>query len=506
MSATPPESSPTPPHPLASDLATQAASYMVGRRWFAGKGREFNIIHIDALPWLSTHPRVRIEVVTVQYEDGTRDTYQLPVAYLAELDHDHEHALIGTVPDPDGSGTGTAAVVAYDAVYLKDASEVLLTGFHAGLSEKSDSTASATTFHVVEGAELPPAETPGLVMTAEQSNTSIAYGEDAILKLFRRISAGFNPDIEIHEALTRKGGEHVAPLIGWIDGAWTDAADQRHEGHLGMLQQFLRTASDGWDIARASVRDLLVEEDLRADEVGGDFASEAERLGAATASVHADLAELFPTGTATAVQLVELAGAMRTRLEAAINVVPELKDFQDAVEAAYDALAHWQEDVAVQRIHGDLHLGQTLRTVKGWKIIDFEGEPAKPLSERLALDSPLRDVAGMLRSLDYAAGVTRQDFGPSEQLRYRAEEWTQRNREAYLTGYSEQVGSDVRAHEVLLRAYEIDKAVYEAVYEARNRPTWLSIPLTAIERFAASQSGTALAGRTDRAGQAGRAG
>ncbi len=139
----------------------------------------------------------------------------------------------------------------------------------------------------------------------------------------------------------------------------------------------------------------------------------------------------------------------------------------------------------MQRVHGDLHLGQTLRTVKGWKIIDFEGEPAKSLSERLTLDSPLRDVAGMMRSFDYAAGATRQDFGPGDQLRYRAEEWTQRNREAFLTGYSEEIGSDVRTHAVLLRAYEADKAVYEAVYEARNRPSWLSIPLTAIERFAA---------------------
>jgi maltokinase len=253
-----------------------------------------------------------------------------------------------------------------------------------------------------------------------------------------------------------------------------------------MLQVFLRTASDGWDLARASVRDLLVEEDLRADEVGGDFAAEAERLGAATASVHADLAELFPTATSTRAQLEELAAAMRARLEAAINVVPELKDYAETLEATYDALAAWPEDVPVQRIHGDFHLGQTLRTVKGWKIIDFEGEPAKPLSERLALDSPLRDVAGMLRSFDYAAGATRQDFGPGDQLVYRAEEWTQRNRNAFLAGYSEEIGTDVAAYAVLLRAYEADKAVYEAVYETRNRPSWLSIPLTAIVRFAAS--------------------
>jgi maltokinase len=456
---------------------------MVGRRWFAGKGREFTVAHVDPLPWLSEQPRLRIEVVTVQFEDGTRDSYQLPVAYLRDLEPDHDHALIGHLADLTDSA---ATVVAYDAVYLKDCAEVLLAAFHAGLSEGDDQRGE-TSFHVVEGAEIPSAETPGLVMTAEQSNTSIAYGEDAILKLFRRISAGFNPDIEIHEALTRRGGEHVAPLLGWIDGSWRDLEGELHRGHLGMLQEFLRTATDGWDLARASVRDLLVEEDLRADEVGGDFAAEAERLGAATASVHADLAELFETGMSTPAQLAELSAAMKPRLEAAMNVVPELKDFADALESAYDALADLGDDVPVQRVHGDFHLGQTLRTVKGWKIIDFEGEPAKKLEERLALDSALRDVAGMMRSLDYAAGATRQDFGPSEQLRFRADEWTQRNQDAFLDGYSQQIGSDVRAHAVLLRAYEADKAVYEAVYEARNRPSWLSIPLAAIERFAAEE-------------------
>ncbi len=475
---------PTPSATAWEDLSAPLAGYMVGRRWFAGKGREFTVVHIDSLPWLSRLPRVRVEAVTVQYEDGTRDTYQVPIVYLDAIDTEHGHALIGQVPDPDEGASGL--VVAYDAVYLKDAAEVLLGAFHAELSEH-DSADHATTFHTVQGADLPPVETPGLVMTAEQSNTSIAYGEDAILKLFRRISAGNNPDIEIHEALTRRGGDHVAPLLGWIDGSWNDLDGRHVEGHLGMLQVFLRTATDGWDIALASVRDLLVEEDLRADEVGGDFASEAERLGAATAAVHVDLAELFPTATSTPTQLLELATAMRIRLESAVSVVPELKDFQDVLQATYDAVADLTDDVPVQRVHGDLHLGQTLRTVKGWKIIDFEGEPAKSLDERLALDSPLRDVSGMMRSFDYAAGATLQDFGHSVQLRFRADEWAQRNRAAFLRGYSEQIGYDVSLHGILLRAYESDKAVYEAVYEARNRPTWLSIPMAAIERFAAEE-------------------
>ncbi len=443
---------------MTSDFDRLLSAYISGRRWFAGKGRRFTVSHIHAMPWLSQSPRVRVEVVTVRFDDGAVDSYQVPIAYLDAPAADRDHALIGHVEDDE-----LGAAVAYDAVYLKDASAVLLAAFH---DRAGDGTVA---FTVVEGADLPDRDTPGTVMTAEQSNTSIAYGEDAILKLFRRISAGFNPDIEIHEALTRKGGEHVAPLLGWIDGAWVDADGERHEGHLGILQQFLRTATDGWALALASVRDLFVEEDLRADEVGGDFAAEAERLGAATASIHADLAELFESGQATSPQLGELTAAMHGRLKAAIGVIPELEEHAGPLRAAYDALGAVGAVVPVQRVHGDLHLGQTLRTVKGWKIIDFEGEPAKPLAERAALDSVWRDIAGMLRSLDYAAASVP---GPA------SSSWALAGRKAFLDGYAggELTGSDA----AVLRAYEADKAVYEVIYEVRNRPDWVSIPLAAI--------------------------
>ncbi|MBA3310526.1 MAG: aminoglycoside phosphotransferase [Nocardioidaceae bacterium] len=459
---------------MSSLLHEQLEAYFAGRRWFAGKGRGFRVTHVHALPWLAdSEPWVRIEVVTVEYDDGATDAYQFPICYLPEADPNLAHAALGPFEHPD-----LGPVVAYDAVYVKPAADLLLEGFWR--QQRLD----GVTFTVVEGAELPATSTPGTVMTAEQSNTSIAYGEDAVLKLFRRVSAGFNPDIEIHEALTRHGGEHVAPLLGWIDGVWADADGSPHDGHLGMLQEFLRTATDGWDIALASVRDLLVEEDLHPDEVGGDFAGEAERLGEATAEVHADLARLFGTGTLTTDQRKRLVDAMRQRLDKALSIVPELEEHANGLRHHFDNLADLDEPIFVQRVHGDFHLGQTLRTVKGWKIIDFEGEPAKSLPERAALDSPLRDVAGMLRSFDYAAGATLQQFGGSEQLRYRSTEWSTRNRAAFLNGYSSGRGEDASEHQVLLRAYEADKAVYEAVYETRNRPGWLRIPLRALARLA----------------------
>jgi maltokinase len=256
-----------------------------------------------------------------------------------------------------------------------------------------------------------------------------------------------------------------------------------------MLQEFFRTATDGWELAKTSVRDLYAEADLHADEVGGDFAGEAYRLGVATAEIHADLARVLPTGRLDAAELDRLAAEMSQRLDHAIEVVPELADYAPALRAAYDALAGHSPGVPVQRVHGDYHLGQVLRTVTRWVVLDFEGEPAKPLAERRALGSPLRDVAGMLRSFDYAARHLLADHPHQPQLVYRAEEWADRNRSAFCDGYAEGNGTDPREEAVLLRAYEADKAVYEAVYEARNRPAWLSIPLSSLARLTEGVAG-----------------
>jgi maltokinase len=178
---------------------------------------------------------------------------------------------------------------------------------------------------------------------------------------------------------------------------------------------------------------------------------------------------------------------MHRRLDEALRAVPALEAYADGLRAAFEGVRGLQGD-PIQRIHGDLHLGQTLRTVRGWKLVDFEGEPVKPLAERLLPDSVWRDVAGMLRSFDYAAAavdraMTESDADGVEQRAYRAREWTQRNTDALLEAYTG--GRALSADErVLLTAYEADKAVYECVYEVRNRPSWLGIPLGAVERLA----------------------
>ena len=325
------------------------------------------------------------------------------------------------------------------------------------------------------GAEIE-AGLDSLVLTGEQSNTSLVFGESAIFKVFRRVTPGPNPDLEVASALASLGSSHIAEPFGWvetrIDGATTV---------LAILSRYLRAASDGWSLAATSVRDLYAtEEGTRAAEAGGDFEGEAERLGAASAQVHRDLADAFGQSELHSEAIRELAEQMYRRLDLAVAAVPELAAFADKVGDAYSDLAKLIEPVPAQRVHGDYHLGQVLRTQAGWVVLDFEGEPASPLAQRRARSSPLRDVAGMLRSFDYAARHQLVTHPEAASLAPRAADWVRRNSDAFCARYAAAGGQDPAENSVLLRAMLLDKAVYEVGYEARHRPTWVSIPLESI--------------------------
>jgi maltokinase len=449
--------------------------YLQRARWFGGKGRPFTVddpVRLGSLTGGDDEPLVVVELLPVHFGDaeGGVDYYQLPLSLYRDPQGHLDHAFVGWWDGGDGD-----YVHAYDALHDRAAMELYLRAF-ASAEADSGPRADGIRFRRVPGHELDP-DVHSTLFSGQQSNSSVAFGEDSLMKVFRKVTPGKNPDITLHETLTRGGSEHVAALYGWIEVEGPDG-----EMHLAMLQQFLRTASDGWDLAQASVRNLYAEADLHADEVGGDFAGESARLGEAVADVHAMLLDQLGAATLPA---SELAALMSARLDRALPVVPELSAHEEMLRESFDRLGSLGT-LDAQRIHGDLHLGQTLRTVRGWKLVDFEGEPAKPLAERMLPDSRWRDVAGMLRSFDYAARVVERTVGGEspashDQLAFRATEWADRNRDAFLTAYA---GRELTETEhVILTAYVADKAVYEAVYEARNRPTWVSIPLDALARW-----------------------
>jgi maltokinase len=442
--------------------------WMPHQRWFGGKGREWAEVTEDGFFMDRENPVISVHRVRVTYTDGVRETYLVPLSWRDHPADELASALVGAVAN-EGNET-----YAYDAMRDREATAPWL------IHLVNASTIGPMHFHPAGVAYIPEG-LPGDIVSGEQSNTSLIYGQEAILKLFRRLEPGLNPDVEIHDALRRTENKHIAPLLGHIEILDPDPANE--PATVAMLQTFVPNASDGWRLATASVRDLYAEGDLHADEVGGDFAADSERLGAATASVHADMAEVLPTERAGEDWYATVAGQMADRLTAATEVVPQLAEHADGLRRLYAAVAESREPVVRQRVHGDLHLGQVLRTATGWIVLDFEGEPARPLAARRELDSPLRDVAGMLRSFDYAARHMLVEQPDDAQRAYRAQEWAARNRAAFCAGYSTAGGLDSCGESPLLRAFEADKAVYECVYEARNRPHWLMIPLNSLSRL-----------------------
>ncbi|MFI6350663.1 maltokinase [Streptomyces sp. NPDC050560] len=467
------------PDPLAS-LDPLLRGWLPRQRWFAGKGRPvtgFSTVSATELlaPGAGGAPGLlHLLVRAEQPPPGDADCYQLLLGVRGSLPPHLAPALIGR------ASTGPlAGRTVYDALHDPEAAEALLTAL------RDRARIGTLRFERAPGGDIGRGLTPRL-LGAEQSNSSVVYGDTLILKLFRRIVPGLNPDLELPHALARTGSPRVPAPVAWMLAEPADpavatdpavaadpgAAGTGPEPHpdevlvLGVLQPFLRGATDGWELALADLAR------------GGDFGAEARALGRATAEVHTALARALPTVTLGRPRVEELAGGMARRLTAAVAAVPELRPHARGLRAAFDALAALAVDGRVwdaQRVHGDLHLGQCLRAPSGeWSLIDFEGEPARPLAERRTPQPVARDIAGMLRSFDYAARSHR----PWAPL------WADRCRAAYCAGYADVSGSDPRREAVLLRAYEADKAVYEVMYEARHRPDWLPVPLAAIHRLA----------------------
>ncbi|WP_282819843.1 phosphotransferase [Curtobacterium flaccumfaciens] len=398
-------------------------SWIADRRWYASKG---------------SVPRLR----TISTDDGTRlvldEAPAVPVLYQSPITSDPDGALVDATTD--------LAWVSALAARIDAAPD--------SLSPIGRVTAAR-------------------VLTGEQSNTSVICdtesGDRVIIKVFRVLHHGDNPDVTTQLALTAAGSRRVPRVYGALRADWPDVGrpDGTATGHLAFAQEFLSGLDDAWRVA------------LQEAQAGTPFGERAEQLGTALADVHRTLAGALPTEPADAPRRDAAVATMHARLDTAAREAPAVADHADAVRAVYAraADATWPD---LQRIHGDLHLGQVLSAPdpRGWVFLDFEGEPLRPLDERSLPDVTLRDVAGMLRSFDYVAGALAHDAEPVD-----AAAWAAEARARFLEGYQRGTGADLAAHSALLDAFELDKAVYEVVYETRNRPDWVGIPLAAVARL-----------------------
>ncbi|MGP9538498.1 maltokinase N-terminal cap-like domain-containing protein [Brachybacterium sp. AOP43-C2-M15] len=453
---------------ILEQLTDLLAAWMPAQRWYAHKGAADPRAEIRGWAPLRVAPDhvVVLAVVAAHLEDDAEALYQVPLVLRRP----------GAAPSArdDGSEVGVVAIPggplrADDATRDADGRAAIVATLVSGEGAMGPGLNLAS-HRTVPDAPLPLGRAMrSRLLSGEQSNTSLIIETEGasplIVKLFRVLQDGANPDVVLQSALTGLGSTKVPAVVGsatiGVDGLRT---------HSLFAQEYLPGVEDAWRLV------------LRLAAAGEDFGEAADALGTAVAAIHRDLAAALGTVGADDSVVEEMVGQMRDRLAEVSLAVPRVAAHREHLESLLDAaLGHpWP---AMQRIHGDLHLGQVLLVPeRGWVLLDFEGEPLRPLAQRSLPDSPLRDVAGMLRSIDYAAGAVRLE------QEVDAAAWAAGARTAFLAGYAREAGWDAgsAALAVLLRAFEADKAVYEALYEARNRPDWLPIPLAALERISGS--------------------
>ena len=408
-------------------------------RWFGGKSRR--IARTRTLDSASVFDTA-LSLVQVEYESGLPDTYVL-------MDHfDNPSTARGILYQFEGCTVST-----------ERGGQLVFKPTHM--------------FHTISAGETEPIK----LLSGEQSNTSIRFGDALILKLFRRLQYGHNPDVEIGLFLTEHTAFRGTPPVA---GSLTYTAQSGAQADVALLQQFEPNVGDAWTTTVRRVRSVLDGGDPR------ESIDAAQRLGATTAELHLALA----SGS----------GVFAPEPISDDDVTRWIVTMQEEVNTTIDALAckNVRVDVATltkridglrglrgalkSRHHGDYHLGQVLERHDGtFAIIDFEGEPSRPLAQRREKRTPLRDVAGMLRSFDYARHTAVRSGGNRD----RAAAWYTEAREAFLTAYTAVAQASPRllprAIAPVLEALELEKAAYEVMYELNNRPDWLPIPLAAFQ-------------------------
>ncbi|MGH2807795.1 MAG: phosphotransferase [Actinomycetota bacterium] len=459
----------------------QLAERLPEQRWYGGKSATIDRIDlIDAAVIDPGPPDLVLAIVNVIDHAGTQNLYHYPL--LVESDGSSRDAF-----DDVDRFRCFGNLLATGATVKGERGSFMFTG--PGLDPLS-----------------PPGQVSARTMGAEQTNTSLVLDEEVIVKLLRRVDWGRNPDLELTRHLTTEGFEHIPTHVGEVMYETDEEQNDERQVDLCIAQQFMTDSVEGWQDTLKRLHQLYdaiddadVHEDMRflTEERASENLASLEDLGEVTASLHISLArdelehDLAPEPIDPD-DLAKWADRANTSLDALLaKGEPELEPLKDALEERIDRLRDVKEPGQKSRIHSDYHLGQVLMTQRGWMILDFEGEPARSLEERRTKQSPLRDVAGMLRSFSYAAVSALFERAEPDSEQWRdlegwADTWETLARERFLHGYR------ARAHEgrfspqsaddlsVMLDVFEIDKALYELGYERGHRPDWARIPLHGI--------------------------
>jgi maltokinase len=440
--------------------------WVVAQRWFGSKAREVTSLGVLDMVPLRLEPRLLASVmVEARFAPGTHEVYQVPVAFRPVEEGWSESVIAET----DG-------LTIYDALADPDEGQALLELMRA--NARLESAHAVSDFHWVEGTRDPGPSAVVRPMGAEQSNSSLVFDEALALKLYRRVEAGVNPELELLRFLTDRGFESVPALAGWYE-----YTGRLMEATLGVMQEFLPGARDGWELA---LEELGTEPEA--------FLERVRALGEVTGRLHTALASdasnpAFAPEEPSAETLGLLTATIDEEIERIFLDLPEDESVEPIAGRGEDVreqlrlLTHVGSRGKLIRTHGDYHLGQTILAGRGWVVLDFEGEPARALTERRRKRSPLRDVAGMMRSFAYAASA-------SEILRgvVPPEDWEDRARDEFLDAYLEAADPSLlpasrHGVEQLLSVFELEKAVYELRYELNNRPDWVRIPVAGIMRL-----------------------
>ena len=517
------------------------ADWLRTQRWFGGKAKTIKLAAVrETIPVPCGGDTAVIALVQMDYVQGDSDIYSLPLAFadgdVAEaLRQQSPHLVICELSLQPAGRTG----VLYDAVGSREFCKALLDlVFHPRTigTATGELTASQTPVfqQILTEAALPePA-----VGKAEQSNSSVIYGDKFILKLFRRLDAGINPDLEVTRFLTAQGFPHGQQLAGALE--FSRPNDELFT--LGMLNRLVPGARDAWQFTLDALgryydrvatliadgqsppmgelplaRWIQPEHPVNVSQVVGPYFDSARLLGERTAEMHlalasADADKVFAPEPFTPHFVRGLFQSMRNQsthtfrlLRKQLKTLPaeiaplaqRVLDLEPVIVSHYRLLYELPITARRIRCHGDFHLGQVLHTGKDFVIIDFEGEPALSMSERRIKRSSLRDVAGMVRSFHYAAWAGFYEHVKRGSLEHESlpkfepwmRLWHQTVGSVYLNAYLKTMGpSEIlpqSAEELLamLPAYLLNKAVYEVGYELNNRPAWLRIPLEGIAQF-----------------------